>query len=282
MDLYVGLAIVAGVSLAVFQATALLARRCSPLHRNLLAVAIVGLMIAYTYGLWQSTLLARLLPLSNLIVLGNWYPIFLSALGGVVVAMPQLCLARRGVALVSLAAFSTYAALSPLLGEPPACDNRWSLDGDCMQTTEFTCSAASAATLLSEHGIAASEREMAELCLTRRGTSWLGLYRGLKLKTEGTPWKVEIVRCTAADLRRYAGEPMILEVGLEADDHVDPAYRTEFGWVPGMKHSVILRGFTEQGDARVVDPTPNIGRERWDAETLQLLWRGHGIRLIHR
>ena len=34
---------------------------------------------------------------------------------------------------------------------------------------------------------------MAELCLTRRGTSWMGLYRGLKLKTEGTPWKVEMV-----------------------------------------------------------------------------------------
>ena len=35
-----------------------------------------------------------------------------------------------------------------------------------------------------------TEQEMAELCLTRHGTSWQGLYRGLKLKTAGTGWDV--------------------------------------------------------------------------------------------
>jgi hypothetical protein len=122
---------------------------------------------------------------------------------------------------------------------------------------------------------------MAELCLTRHGTNWLGLYRGLKLKTQGTPWTVEVVHCSADEVHRHANRPMIMEVGLEANMPVDAAFRSEFGWKPGVRHSVLLTAYTARG-LEIIDPSPQIGRERWDEKNLQLLWRGHGLRLVER
>jgi predicted double-glycine peptidase len=67
--------------------------------------------------------------------------------------------------------------------------------GVCHQTSGYSCSAASAVMLLDRHGIASTEKEMAELCLTRAGNSRVagttdsGLMRGLRLKLggRGTP-----------------------------------------------------------------------------------------------
>ena len=97
---------------------------------------------------------------------------------------------RAAAASPALGCGRLLAATWPLLGRTPACSERWDELGTCLQTTDYTCSPACAATLLKKYGIAATEQEMAELCLTRRGTSWQGLYRGLKLKTAGTDWDV--------------------------------------------------------------------------------------------
>jgi hypothetical protein len=180
-----------------------------------------------------------------------------------------------------LTGFALFGILYPMLGQAPRCGERWSAVGGYQQTTPYTCSAASAATLLHMHGISATEQEMAELCLTRRGTSWLGLYRGLKLKTQGTQWDVELVRCSAAEVRYHTDRPMVMEVGLEADAPIDAAFRSEFGWEPGLRHSVVL--LPSSGDRlEILDPTPQIGREQWDDESIRLLWRGHGLRLVKR
>jgi len=280
-DLLLGLAIVASLSLLAFCLTAAVTRRLTWWQRNALALFIVSAMVVYSRLLWQSTMLAKWLPYSNLIVIGNWFPIFLASLAGVVIEMRRLAWLRRGAIVAVVGGFATYAVLFPLLGHSPHCADRWSMLGDCQQTTPYTCSAASAVTLLKLHGIAATEQEMANLCLTRRGTSWPGLYRGLKLKTQGTPWDVELVRCTAEEVRLHAEQPMIMEVGLETDAQIDAAFRSEFGWSPGIRHSVVLLGTTQQR-LRVVDPSPQIGREEWDDESLKLLWRGHGLRLVRR
>jgi len=109
----------------------------------------------------------------------------------------------------------------------------------------------------------------------------MGLYRGLKLKTKGTKWDVELVRCSADEVHKYADVPMIADVGLEANAPIDAAFRNEFGWAPGIRHSVVL---LLSGNHRlsVIDPSPQIGREEWSDEGLQLLWRGHGLRLVSR
>jgi len=280
-DLLLGLVIIAALSLLAFHLTAAVARRLSWWPRNLLAILIVSAMVLYIRVLWQNTVLAQWLPYSNLIIVGNWFPLFLAALAGIVIEMRRLAWLRRAAVISALAGFASFAVLLPLLGQPPRCGEQWAAFGGCEQTTPFTCSAASAATLLHLHGIAATEQEMAELCLTRRGTSWLGLYRGLKLKTQGTAWDVELVRCSAAEVRQHADRPMIMEVGLEADAPIDAAFRSEFGWAPGVRHSVVLLA-SDNRRLRIVDPSPHVGREEWDDESLHLLWRGHGLRLVKR
>lgn len=280
-DLLLGLAIMAIGSLLVFRLTAAVAGRLSWGPRNVLAILIVSAMVLYSRLLWHNTVLAQWLPFSNLIVVGNWFPLFLAALAGVVIEMRRLAWLRRAAVVSVLGGFASFAVVLPLLGQPPHCGQQWAAFGGCQQTTPFTCSAASAATLLRLHGIAATEQEMAELCLTRRGTSWLGLYRGLKLKTQGTAWDVELVRCSADEVRQHTDRPMIMEVGLEADATIDAAFRSEFGWAPGVRHSVVLLASSDQR-LHVIDPSPQIGREEWNDESLDLLWRGHGLRLVER
>jgi len=281
-DLYLGLVILAGLALLVFCLVVLCTRRLTIAQRTFLAGVAVTAMLLYVRFVWQNIALANWLPVANLVILGNWFPIFLAALAGIVLPMTNLPVARRAIVVTLLAAAGCYAALLPLLGQAPQCEQRWSRWGDCVQTTDYTCTPASAATLLRAHGIAATEQEMAELCLTRKGTSWLGLYRGLKLKTQGTSWDVEMVRCSVDELVRFADRPMIAEVGLQDDDRADPTFRSEFGWAPGRKHSVVLSGFSATGRAKIIDPAPMIGREEWDTATLRVLWRGYGLRLIER
>lgn len=281
-DLYLGLACMAALSMAMFRLSAWLAHCIPSAYRPWFGAAIVAAMFAYVHLVWQSTILADWLPFSNLIVVGNWFALFLAALAGVLVETPQLPPLRKGLGISALAGFGAYAMLGPLWGHPPVCGSLFSPSGDCVQSTDFTCTPASAASLLRWHDIPATEREMAELCLTRHGTNWLGLYRGLKLKTQGTRWDVEVVRCSADELSRWSDRPLIIEAGLDSQERVDPAFRHEFGWVPGAKHSVILCGLSPQGGATIIDPSPHIGREEWDAATLERLWRGYGMRLVDR
>jgi ABC-type bacteriocin/lantibiotic exporter with double-glycine peptidase domain len=60
--------------------------------------------------------------------------------------------------------------------------------GICEQTTDYTCGASAAATLLHHYGIASTEAEMARLCWTNSlsGTDIFCTARGLRLKLEGS------------------------------------------------------------------------------------------------
>jgi hypothetical protein len=122
---------------------------------------------------------------------------------------------------------------------------------------------------------------MAGLCLTRQGTTWQGLYRGLKLKTRGTAWDVAVDRCEADELRRLCGSPVLLSVGLDRSSMRDTDYERELGWIPGVSHSVVLERFSH-GAAVIADPSQEMTREHWDAETLRTLWRGYAFRLVPR
>lgn len=281
-DLVLGCGLVALAAIGVFLLT-LRAVRALPLRTcNLLGVLVVTAMVYYLVEFWYDARLARWLPVSNLIVVGNWMPLGAAMLAALVWRHTQGPTWRRALPVGMLAFTAAFGLVHPILGRPPECKNRWDFNGVCNQTTDYTCSPASAATLLRMHGIKADEQEMAELCLTRHGTSWPGLYRGLKLKTAGTKWDVEVLACSADELAaKYAGPPMILSVGLERGARVDAAFSAETGWIAGVNHSVVLLNFN-RGAAEIVDPSQPYCREKWDAETMQILWRGLAIRLVER
>lgn len=281
LDLVWGIALIVALAAGLFLGSAALARRLSSRALSTIAVLVLAALLLYIRTLWYDVRLANWLPYSNLIVVGNWLPLLAAVLAGIVWEKARDGSWRRYGSVSALGCTALYALLFPVLGSAPRCENRWDWMGNCLQTTDLTCSAASAATLLKAHGIESSEQEMAELCLTRHGTSWQGLYRGLKLKTAGTKWDVQVVACSHGDLPRMRG-PMIISVGLDSSAARDTDYTREFGWVPGVNHSVILHGFTSFGCAVIADPTQELSREQWDEEMLRTLWRGYAIRLVER
>lgn len=280
-DLIVGCCIVTAVAAGVFLGFQRLLQPFNPAYGGRLAVLVVAGLFCYVYEFWYDIRVAHLLPTSNLIVLGNWLPIFAALLAAIAWKSSPIGFFRRSLCLTGLAVAAGYALVYPLLGTAPQCGDQWDHEGHCRQTTPRTCSPAAAATLLARHGIPATEQEMAELCLTRQGTSWQGLYRGLQLKTAGAAWTVQVVQGQTADLRKLSG-PMILSVGLLGNESRETALTREFGWIPGVNHSVVLLGFNEDGSAEIADPSLTACREKWSPEMLQTLWRGHAFRLVPR
>ncbi|MFM9963164.1 MAG: hypothetical protein ACKV2Q_18305 [Planctomycetaceae bacterium] len=278
-DLYLGLLILAALSAVLFGVGRTIGRRVSARTMNRLSVLTIVALLGYIACLWDQTALVRWLPFSNLIVVGNWFLLEAALLGGLASTQSSVPVWRRGITVTVLQLTGLFVVISPLLGTAPHCGTLWS-EGICLQTTKQTCSAASAATLLRMHGIEATEQEMAELCLTRRGTNWMGLYRGLKIKTANTEWDVEVFTGSADELRSR-GAPAILSVGLSNPDQADPLYQTEFGWTPGVRHSVVLLGFVTDL-VEIGEPTPDAGRERWTNSDLQELYLGQGMRLVRR
>ena len=70
--------------------------------------------------------------------------------------------------------------------------------------------------------------------------------------------------------------PVLLAVQLPhgVDDR---RYADQWGWIPGMGHSVVALGRTPDGGIIVGDPAG--GLERWTEADLKVLWHGAGVRV---
>ena len=279
-DIYLALLLMGALSAAAFAIALKFARKTSPLGIGILATFCLAGILLNAYICRDSLLLARAIPLTGLIVMGNWLPVFAAGLGALAWACVRETTLYRVALVGPLLAGGFWLAYGPLTQPTPTCHNVWS-DGVCRQTTDASCSAACAATLLSGHSISATEGEMARLCLTTTsGTSRHGLFRGLKLKTAGTPWQVEVLRSTRDQLQASLDGPVILFVGLGRMQKADPRYEHDWGWRRGLAHAVVLFAFTD--DRRIEIGDPSIGHELWAVEALDVLWRGEGLRLTPR
>ncbi len=280
VDLYVGLAIIGGLSVTAFWLACVVSRSVPRSAADLAAFVLLVGMYGYILFAWDNIRMARWLPFSNLVVVGNWFPIAAGFLGGLAWRRIPGHWVRKTLAVTALMSAAGYSAIAPLIGTPPECNDWWDANQTCVQSTPQTCSPACAATLLRLHGITTTEQEMADLCLTREGTTWVGLYRGLKLKTAGTPLHVEVIECEPADVLAMR-EPAIISVGLDAKDS-SLELRREWGWIPGVDHSVVFVGTTTPSGLIVADPAPGYGQERWSRENFSMLFRGLAIRLVER
>lgn len=282
-DIYLAIAGVGLLSILIFWAALRLTRSLSSRITALLAVLALSSLLAFNALLWDNLRLTRLLPFSNVVIVGNWQPLAVALLAGLAWRSMPGSARRKSVLVVPLVLIGAYKWTAPLLATPPRLQDRWS-QGVCLQTSQASCSAAAAATLLRAHGIDADEPEMARLCLTGpAGTTMHGLYRGLRLKTQQTPWDVQFFSCDLADLRdRCAGGPVMLSVRLDDKPGVDPRYKNDWHWTPGVSHTVVLFGFDEGHDDRVIIGDPSVGREFWSTENLHVLWHGEGLRFVRR
>lgn len=290
-DLYLGIAIQLVLMGASFLLAWGLMRNASTRTCDVFAaVTVIGIAV-YARWFWEHTFMARLLPFSNLIVVSNWFPLAAGFLAGLVWQrirdtpehLPGMSALgkfrgspRRVASALLLAVAGASTLVAPLLGQPPLCENEW--EGDlCFQTTGATCSAAAAATLLQYYGVYGSEGEMAELCLTRRGTNWKGLYRGLTLKAATVAHRVKVVEWGIGELIEQFSEPCILQCELKLDDD-DTSGKYELdGWVRGQPHSLVLVEIRDEGFV-VFDPS--VGMELWDRDAIETLWHGQAMQIV--
>lgn len=243
------------------------------------ALVIVVSIFAYLALGRDAVAWAAVLPVSSLVLLSNPVLPGTGFLAGLAWRTTPGNSIRRAIPCLAILAIGVFATVHPLLGQPPFCNDNW--QGDvCLQTSESSCSAAAAVTLLRDYGIESNEREMADLCLTRRGTTWMGLYRGLKLKTAGTPYDVAVFQGSVEPLRDLLPGPVIVAVGIPKSGQAPAIYSDEWGWTPGLMHSVLL--YEPVGDDRITVADPSIGREQWSSEDLRILWRGPALYLVKR
>lgn len=279
-DLLYGYGVMTGLTVILFLLGVVIGTRLSRTVSLGVLAFLIGLIVLYLRFLWDDMLLANLLPFSNLIVIGNWLPPLTGIIAGLSWKSMPGSMRRRNGYLAVECCVAVLALFLPVWGETPVCEHEW-IGPICRQTSDQTCTAACAATLLKFHGLDATEQEMAELCLTNSdGTSWQGLYRGLLLKTKGTNLTVEVLPCDVDDLTLLTSSPAILVVGIPKGVEVDPIYTTDYGWGVGELHSVVFFGFAPQGPAEIGDP--EIGMEFWSWKDLEILVRGRAVRLVRK
>lgn len=279
-DLAIGFLIVGLASLLACVVGAVTVRWITGIPRTLVVAVLVALVLAFAIKLQGHLLLARWFPFSNVILVGNLTMVGAACFAGVVLGWPSLPVWRRLLFSAGMWCAGLVALLHQMPRNPPPAGNEW-IDEVCMQSNRASCSACAAATLLVHHGIPADEAEMMELCLTGSGgTPSLGLYRGLKLKTAGTPYEVEVFRTDIQSLLAGDQEPAILLVKLELGAEVDPRYERDWGWIPGLGHAVVY--YSRAGADRIMIGDPSVGREKWTIDDLRVLWQGEGLRIRRR
>ena len=252
------------------------------LGTQMLYAMILAALLLYVFryhGTWQ---MARLVPFSGAIILTNWIPPAGAFFAASVLRQQAAPLWRRtGLAILIIlvsfyslvCCFQGQLPLQAFAGKPAEWRNQ--------QTLPSSCSPCCAAALLRAHGIGATEQEMARLCLTSyRGCPALGLYRGLKLKTAGTDWDVEVVTCSVARLLETPG-PLLLRIQLPPMKQ----FSRKFGaWKRGRyEHVILMERVDSQGHVKVLDPAiPEHTRVDWHVEELHEKWSGEALRLVPR
>ena len=263
-DVIAGVLTLLASSIVLFWWGATIARDLSARHARCAVLATVALIVVFGVAVHGTLLPAEYLPFSNAVVLGNWLPLGASLLSGIVARARSVPLWRRalcGLVLVVLG-WCTVLGHSP---SPPKISRGRFQDGVCLQTSSVSCGPSCAVTLLHCHGIEASEREMTELCLTNRtGTSLLGLYRGLKLKTRDTRWDVDVVRGGIEELLSAEQYPLIVSVRLEPE----PPPTAGQNWTGPLRllksrHTIVLLGISGEGrPTRAASRATRRGRHR--------------------
>jgi hypothetical protein len=253
-------------------------------NRSVLLLVLLGgfALLAVYLKFWFDMLgVTRLLPFSNAIVVGNFTPMIAAGLAGVGSRAMGGIGWRKFIALGPLVGLACWMAWRPVWSVPPNNPARL-VDGVWMQNDQASCTPSAAATFLNLHDVNATASEMADLCLTTKdGTSNLGMYRGLVLKTRGTGWRVKRLEVGTIDALREAAKtsPLMLNVGLpfELPGDIDPRYTRDWGWMPGTRHTVTLIRFVDGDFLDVADPA--VGHERWTTEELRVLWHGEAVQL---
>ena len=286
-DLRLAMALMMLLSVASFLGVQRLCAKAGPRVLDAAAAALVLIVGVYIRLVWGQLWIVKWIPLPSVVILANWFPVLLGILAGILwQRLRSYSMPRRIPIQLLLIGATVWSEIYVIPRKRPECGNEWIEPTAevpfriCVQTTPYTCSAASAATILDSLGIPSSEKEMAELCLTGEGTTWLGLYHGLSLRLQGTGLGIDFFEGNLTDLDVATADfPVLLCCRLSDEvDRANPDYRDRSGWIPGIAHSIVLFGRVETVYA-VGDPSQE-SLELWTEQDVINLWTGQGLRIV--
>jgi hypothetical protein len=242
-DLWTAILTMIAISIVLIAVTAAYAPQRRETQMLCLA-AILGSAFAFLFYSAGQLYWARLVPHSAVIVWANLTPFLIALAAGICWHLDKTPRWRRLAMSLSLAAVSVAVTFWPFINlamrPQPVGGDSWN-GSVAMQTSWATCSPAAAATFLTAAGMPISESKMIPRCLTdASGTPTLGLYRGVKMVANENGRELSV---NEFDLPRLLnGEidfPILLMVKLPRSGVEDPRYANQWGWIPGMGHSVV-------------------------------------------
>lgn len=246
----------------------------------LVTLSIVGMFAFMLYAAGQ-LFLALIVSHSAAIVWTNMTPVLGALAAGWILRLPNIPKVRRAGMSVLVACGSLLSLFWPNLGpllRPPPPGRELVSQSVVLQSSWATCSPAAAATLLHQEGIPISEREMIPLCLTDgSGTPSLGLYRGVKLVADSHGRRVSVPSLSVDQLLANDDWPLLLTVKLPQTGVEDSRYEDQWGWIPGMGHTVVALHRISKDELRIADPA--VGIETWHRDDLEVLFHGSAIRV---
>ncbi|HVR83759.1 MAG TPA: cysteine peptidase family C39 domain-containing protein [Planctomycetota bacterium] len=230
-----------------------------------LATLVVGVML--TLILMKNALAyvpigePRFLPFNWYPLIERWWYLFpATIIFGVAMTLYRGSVWRRDALLVGEGVLILHcAALGWVMSRPSDLLGTVGEDGLCLQTSGYSCGAASAVMLLHRHGVTATEREMAELSVTSNGglagggTTESGLMRGLRLKLGGR-------KAPQIDRPSYDALPTPSIVGVKLS--------------PKLSHCIVVVKVTAT-EVKVLDPL--YGRGTMRRAEFERDWLGSAI-----
>lgn len=228
-------------------------------------IAVIALAVIIIYSLFSSypaleynLIPSGLWPFTNII---SWIPFGLLFFG---IAAGK---ARTRFLLLEMAIFSlmifAYGIMRVnwIFMDNQVDPSKFYMTGEniCIQSTDYTCGAASAVTLLKYWGISTTEREMADLTRTRYafGVEMIPLTQAIAQKTREENLTVCLITSDWETLKSF-NTPCIVNTK----------------WSPLIDHVVVVMKATEDG-VTVADPLTGI--KYWSRDEFLSKWRGTGI-----
>jgi hypothetical protein len=280
LEIWVGILVVFLISTGIGALFTLLTRKAPRSMRISLVLFAIAWIIVNGRFLFDLPALTRVFPFTNMLVLGSLQPFALGMLLGAAWHEIRGHWIKRAAIVCLGVGVCWWQCYGFLFRETPKTYDRWKGEV-CRQSSHATCSAAAAVTLLRLHGISSNETEMARLCFTSEyGTTKFGLYRGLKIKCEGTDWEPRPLPMNTDALISQGVCPALISVRIDPGQNVDPRYQRDWGWEPGVSHTVVVLGFRYDGKVDIADPS--VGKEQWEVQGIRDLWKGRGFYLARK
>lgn len=297
LDLWIAMGVIAAISGLAFVA----GRRLSLTvyrHRPLLLGVCLVLALVFAFGLSNRLTWANAFPTSAAMCWANWMPVFLAVTAGLASRMKALRPITRTLSTHAMAwlavAFLLLPVIRPTLFPVQIAPIATWDDGICLQSHEASCGPAAAATLLHQTAVRypctlkflngslasapaeSAEWMMAWACLTsNKGTSSLGLVRGLRMAVSGSDRIVRLADPEPATWVAQNALPNVAVVRFRRPTHRTSVTRLFGGG--GEGHAVVVHSRTSDGRWRIADPA--VGWRYWSDEEFRQIFTGEAIYL---